>query len=106
LSQIFLNLIGNALKYHGTEPPRIRISACVEGGEWKCSVSDQGIGIDPQYHERIFGAFERGESGGREGLGLGLALVTRVLERRGGRIWVDSEPGKGATFWFVIPARF
>jgi signal transduction histidine kinase len=104
LLQIFLNLLGNALKYRGTAAPLIRVSAVENDGQWTFSISDNGIGIDPKYHDRIFGAFQRLHGMTEyEGVGLGLALVRRVVERYGGKIWVESEPGKGSTFSFTVP---
>jgi PAS domain S-box-containing protein len=103
--QLFQNLIGNALKFHGEEPPRVEISAALKGNDWIFSVKDNGIGIDPQYKDRIFEIFQRLHT--REeysGTGIGLAIAKKIVQRHGGRIWVDSEPGKGTTFRFTIPA--
>jgi PAS domain S-box-containing protein len=105
LGQIFQNLIANALKYRGDAPPRIHISAAQEGDMCVFSVRDNGIGIDPQYHERVFLIFQRlhtREEG--SGTGMGLAVCKKIVERHGGRIWLESELGKGATFYFTIPA--
>ena len=108
LSQVFQNLISNALKYSGNDPPRVHVDAERTGDAWRFSVRDEGIGIDPEYHDRVFDIFERlqsEEAGGEQGAGgIGLALCERIVERHGGDIWVDSEPGEGATFSFTIPA--
>jgi light-regulated signal transduction histidine kinase (bacteriophytochrome) len=103
LTQLFQNLIGNALKFRGTESPQIHVSAEHYDGGWKFAVSDNGIGIEPQYVERIFLIFQRLHN--REkypGTGMGLALCKRIVEHRRGQIWVESEPGKGSTFYFTI----
>ncbi|MCW5979967.1 MAG: PAS domain S-box protein [Bryobacteraceae bacterium] len=100
---LFQNLIGNAIKYRGEQPPRIHISARDVEGQLQFSVKDNGIGIDPQYHERIFVAFKRLHGKKIPGTGIGLAICQRVLERYGGRIWVESQVGEGATFLFTLP---
>ncbi len=102
LSQLFQNLIGNAIKYRGPETPRIRISAEANAGDWVISVSDNGLGIDPAYHDKIFGVFRRLHGSEYPGTGIGLALCKRIVEKHGGRIWVESEAGKGATFRFSL----
>ncbi len=105
LFEVFQNLIGNALKFHGADRPRIRIAARRDGPEWTISVIDNGIGLEPEYKERIFVMFQRLH--GRDdypGTGIGLAICKRVIERLGGRIWVDSDPGKGSAFRFTIRA--
>ncbi|MBV8816941.1 MAG: PAS domain S-box protein [Acidobacteriaceae bacterium] len=106
LQQLFQNLIGNAVKYRRPGiAPEVSISAEMQSGRWQFSVRDNGIGIDPQYQNRIFGLFKRLHSQ-REysGTGIGLALCSRIVEQYGGRIWVESEPGKGSTFYFTLPA--
>jgi PAS domain S-box-containing protein len=104
LEQVFQNLIGNAIRYHGELPPRIRISAERQDKDWLFSVEDNGIGIDPQFKENIFGIFKRLHNATEySGTGMGLAICQRAIERSGGRIWVESELGKGSTFYFTIP---
>ena len=105
LQQVFQNLIANSIKYRGKDPLRIHIAAKREEEQWLFSVQDNGIGIDPQDAERIFGMFKRLHGPDIPGTGLGLALCKKVIERHGGRIWVESETGHGATFKFTIPAR-
>jgi signal transduction histidine kinase len=106
LVQVFQNLLGNALKFHGQGPPRIHVNAAIQGDEWVFAVRDHGIGIDPQYHQRIFAIFQR-LHGRNEypGTGIGLALCKRIVEHHGGRIWVESELNQGATFYFTIPVK-
>jgi light-regulated signal transduction histidine kinase (bacteriophytochrome) len=104
LQQVLQNLIGNALKYRTDEPPRIHVSATNVGAAWRFSVQDNGIGIDPTYKEKIFGIFKRLHRDHKySGTGIGLAICQRVVERCGGRIRVESAPGKGSTFYFTIP---
>ena len=104
LEQLFQNLIGNAIKYRGEAPPQIEVDARRGDGEWIFSIKDNGIGIDPQYKEHIFGIFRRLHSPAEySGTGIGLAICQRIIERCGGRIWVESELGQGATFFFAIP---
>jgi light-regulated signal transduction histidine kinase (bacteriophytochrome) len=104
LVQLIQNLIGNGLAYHGDEPPHIHISAERSGEEWIFSVRDNGIGIEPQYFERIFEIFKRlHDQKDYPGTGIGLAVCRRVVNRHGGKIWVKSESGHGSTFHFTIP---
>ena len=106
LTQVFQNLIGNAIKFCSQELPRIHVAAEPRGNEWLFSIRDNGIGIDPQYHDRIFDMSQRLHSRTEyPGSGIGLAICDKVLKRHGGRIWVESQTGKGATFYFTIPIK-
>jgi two-component system CheB/CheR fusion protein len=103
LMRVFQNLISNSIKYRGGETPRIHVGAKRDAGGWLFAVRDNGVGIDPQYATRVFGMFKRLHGSDIPGTGIGLALVKKIVERQGGRIWVESEAGKGATFKFTIP---
>jgi len=106
LTQLFQNLIGNALKFRKPgQPPEIHVRAGLEGGNWRISISDNGIGLDPRFSERVFTIFQRLHTRDEyEGTGLGLAICKKIVERHGGRIWVESREGEGATFFFTLPA--
>ena len=106
LAQLFQNLIGNALKFRGDGPPVVHVSAVRNADEWVFSVADQGIGIDPEHFERIFQLFQRLHTEERfAGTGLGLAICKSIVIRHGGRIWVESQPGRGTAFFFTLPTN-
>lgn len=106
LAQLFQNLIGNAIKFRGADLPRILVSARDLGQEWCFSVKDNGIGIDPQFAEKVFTIFQRLHTRQEyPGTGIGLAVCKRIVTRHGGRIWFESEPGQGCTFYFTLPKK-
>lgn len=106
IAQLLQNLIGNALKFHGDAPPQIHIGALRQEGEWVFSVRDNGIGIAPEFFERIFIIFQRLNPRERyPGTGIGLAVCKRIIERHGGHIWVESTPGQGSAFSFALPDK-
>ncbi len=104
LMQVFQNLVGNALKFRRGEPCQIHIAGTARGHECIFSVRDNGVGIAPEHHDRIFGLFQRLQArAAYPGTGMGLAICKKIAERHGGRIWVESEPGEGSTFYFTLP---
>lgn len=104
LCQLFQNILSNALKYHKPDiPPLIEITAARENAHWNICIADNGIGIDPQYFQRIFIPLQRLHGQEIAGSGIGLATCKKIVTRAGGRIWVESEPGKGASFHFLLP---
>jgi PAS domain S-box-containing protein len=105
LTELFENLVGNAMKFRGADVPVIHVGAESRGTDWCLSVRDNGIGIDPRFAARIFEPFRRLHTRDEfPGSGMGLAICRKIVERHGGRIWVESEPGKGSTFFFTLPA--
>jgi light-regulated signal transduction histidine kinase (bacteriophytochrome) len=101
--QLFQNLISNGIKYRNESPPRIHVSSVNQGGVWRLAVTDNGIGIAPEYQKYIFGVFKRLHGKKIPGTGIGLAICLRVVEKYGGQMWVDSEVDQGATFYFTLP---
>jgi light-regulated signal transduction histidine kinase (bacteriophytochrome) len=105
-AQLFQNLIGNAIKFHGEQPPQIHVSAERVEDAWQFSVRDNGIGIEQEYTERIFIIFQRlHRRADYPGTGIGLAICRKIVERHGGRLWIESEPGQGSIFYFTLPDR-
>jgi PAS domain S-box-containing protein len=105
LEQVFMNLVGNAIKFRGAAAPRIRVEARRDHLDWVFSVADNGIGFDSAYYDKVFELFERLHGGGRyPGTGLGLAICKKIVEANNGRIWVESAEGKGSKFFFTLPA--
>ena len=107
LRQLFQNLISNALKFRGDEPPRVRVTAGIEadGTEWQFAVADNGIGIEPRHAERIFKMFQRlHRRDDYPGTGVGLAICKKIVEHHGGRLWVEPNAGGGSVFRFTLAA--
>jgi light-regulated signal transduction histidine kinase (bacteriophytochrome) len=103
LHQLLQNLVSNAIKFRGASPPHIVVKAAPQGSQWIFSVADNGIGLEMRFAARIFQMFQRLHELGRyEGSGIGLAICKRIVERHGGRIWVESAPGVGTTFYFAL----
>ena len=100
---VFTSLIDNAIKFRGESGPEIRIAAASQGGDWLFSIRDNGIGIDPRHSESVFHMFKRTNGDRYAGSGAGLAITRRIIQRHGGRIWVESQPGSGSTFFFTMP---
>jgi len=105
LEQLFQNLLSNAIKFRGQEPPRIHVSARTDAN-WLFSIRDNGIGLDPRYGDRIFVIFQRLHNRQEySGTGIGLAICKKVVDRHGGRLWIESGVGSGSTFWFTVPKK-
>ncbi len=102
MGQLLQNLVANAIKFRGDKPPRVRVSARRQGRQWRFCVRDNGIGIDPRYQDRVFDMFKRLNPRSKyPGTGIGLAICKKIVERHGGRIWIESAPGEGAAFYFT-----
>jgi light-regulated signal transduction histidine kinase (bacteriophytochrome) len=105
LVQVFQNLIGNAIKFRKGEGPTIEVNACRDGDAWLFSVKDNGIGFSPEFDEKVFMIFQRLHTKDKyPGTGIGLAICKKIVERHHGRIWAESTPGQGSTFYFTLPA--
>jgi light-regulated signal transduction histidine kinase (bacteriophytochrome) len=105
-AQLLQNLIGNGIKYRGEASPKIHVSVEDDDSHWIFSIKDNGIGIAPQYHEKVFGIFKRLHGRGEySGTGIGLAICKRIVDRLKGNIWIESEEGEGSTFRFKVPKR-
>jgi light-regulated signal transduction histidine kinase (bacteriophytochrome) len=106
LTQLFQNLIGNALKYRGEELPHIDVTASSQDHHWEVSVRDNGIGFEQEYADQLFNMFKRLHTRDQyDGTGIGLAICKKIVERHGGQIWAESQPGQGAKFVFTLPAQ-
>jgi light-regulated signal transduction histidine kinase (bacteriophytochrome) len=104
LAQLLQNLIANGIKFHGERNPIIHVGATKEAGVWTFSITDNGIGIEPQYFERVFQVFQRLHTRKEyQGTGIGLAICKKIVERHGGRLWIESQPGQGSAFFFTLP---
>lgn len=103
ISYAFASLIQNSIKFRREHRPEIHVSATAENNTWVFSVKDNGIGIDPRHGDRIFGLFKRIQNEAYPGAGVGLAIARQIVAQHGGRIWVESQPGRGATFFFILP---
>jgi len=100
---LFQNLLENAIKYRTERPPEVKVSVERLENEYRFAVADNGVGIDSQYHHKVFEVFKRLHGREIPGTGIGLAICRRVVERCGGRMWIESEVGKGSTFYFTLP---
>lgn len=105
LLQLFQNIIGNAIKYRGDEPPHVLVKAEQVTDGWRFSIADNGIGIEPRYAQQVFGIFKRLHGDKYGGTGIGLAICQKIVERYGGRIWVEPRAGQGSVFYFTLPAE-